>query len=217
MNFEAKLLYGEYQYSLKARLCMSNSVITKQAIAASFKKLMELKPFDKISISDITAGCNLNRQTFYYHFQDKYELINWIFYNEVIKPVDKQLLPENWERGICDMFRLMLRDKKFYTNAIRYSNTEFSGYLFRIVREKYYEIVEDMKTELNKEITDTDKNFIASFFAYGSAGIITEWIKKGMKEAPEMMSSMLSNAMRDCEKFAVKHYFGQMNTGTEKA
>ena len=54
---------------------MPESVVTKQAIADVFKEIMDKKSFDKITISDITGKCGLNRQTFYYHFQDKYDLL----------------------------------------------------------------------------------------------------------------------------------------------
>ena len=61
---------------------MSDSLITKKAIAQCLKNLAAEKSFLKISIGDITAACGLNRQTFYYHFQDKYELLDWIYYEE---------------------------------------------------------------------------------------------------------------------------------------
>ena len=54
---------------------MSDSLITKRAIAAGIKELTKKKSFDKITVSDISEICGLNRQTFYYHFQDKYELV----------------------------------------------------------------------------------------------------------------------------------------------
>ena len=56
---------------------MSEAAVTKKVIADGFRYVMEKKSFDKITISDITDKCGLNRQTFYYHFQDKYELLNW--------------------------------------------------------------------------------------------------------------------------------------------
>ena len=59
---------------------MSDSNLTKNALAASMKKLMREKPFDKISVSDICIDCGINRKSFYYHFRDKYDLVNWIFY-----------------------------------------------------------------------------------------------------------------------------------------
>lgn len=68
-------------------LKMSDALITKRAIATGLKELVDEKPFNKISIRDITEKCGLNRQTFYYHFQDKYELVNWIYYQEGFAPL----------------------------------------------------------------------------------------------------------------------------------
>ncbi|MFA6797049.1 MAG: TetR family transcriptional regulator [Bacilli bacterium] len=51
------------------------SQITKFAIEEAFKKQLETKSIDKITISDITDQCGINRMTFYYHFKDIYDLI----------------------------------------------------------------------------------------------------------------------------------------------
>lgn len=53
------------------------SQITKRAMVASLKNLLLKKPLNKITISDITEECGVNRMTFYYHFQDVFELIEW--------------------------------------------------------------------------------------------------------------------------------------------
>ena len=54
------------------------SQTTKRALAQSLKHLMEQKPLEKITVVDISEDCGVNRQTFYYHFQDIYDLIEWI-------------------------------------------------------------------------------------------------------------------------------------------
>ena len=59
-----------------------NSLRTKQALAESLKKLTARKDFQEISVGGIAAGCGLSRNTFYYHFRDKYDLANWIFHSE---------------------------------------------------------------------------------------------------------------------------------------
>ncbi len=51
------------------------SMYTKTALSNALKKLMETKPFSKITVSEIIADCGLNRKTFYYHFEDTRDLL----------------------------------------------------------------------------------------------------------------------------------------------
>ena len=55
---------------------MADSNITKRTLASALKELMESTPFTKITVSDICAKCNMNRKSFYYHFKDKFDLVN---------------------------------------------------------------------------------------------------------------------------------------------
>lgn len=64
---------------------MADSNITKQALAGALKELIEEQSFEKISVSDICEGCGMNRKSFYYHFKDKYDLVNWIFDTEFVE------------------------------------------------------------------------------------------------------------------------------------
>lgn len=63
---------------------MADSYITKRALAASLRQLMQEQPFDKINVAQICEGCNMSRKSFYYHFKDKYDLVNWIFDTDFI-------------------------------------------------------------------------------------------------------------------------------------
>ena len=64
---------------------MADSNITKRALAAALKALMEELPFDKINVAQICERCDMNRKSFYYHFKDKYDLVNWIFDTEFVE------------------------------------------------------------------------------------------------------------------------------------
>ncbi len=55
------------------------SQVTKRALAASLIKLLSQKPLDKVTVKDIIEDCGVNRQTFYYHFKDIYDLVDWNF------------------------------------------------------------------------------------------------------------------------------------------
>ena len=61
------------------------SEITKRAFASSLKKMLAKRPLEKIRVIDITEDCGVNRQTFYYHFKDIYDLLEWVYTNEATK------------------------------------------------------------------------------------------------------------------------------------
>ena len=69
---------------------MADSNITKHALATALKELMEENPFNKISVANICEKCCMNRKSFYYHFKDKYDLVNWIYDMEFITIVRKK-------------------------------------------------------------------------------------------------------------------------------
>lgn len=157
---------------------MKEQTITKQAIIYSFKQLMKEKKFDKISVSDITNVCHLNRQTFYYHFQDKYELMNWIYYNEIFLPLVNKLEMNMYEDAFKNMFRTMYNEKYLYVNALS-MNTEygFKQYLYSVLEELIKMNIE------NKNSQDI------KFYTYGLVGLIVEWVQTGMKEQPDELAT----------------------------
>ena len=83
---------------------MANSNITKKALAQSLKELGSTKILDKITVADITNHCGVNRQTFYYHFNDKYELLNWIYTEDLFKPLTKDLDFFNWGDKLVGLY-----------------------------------------------------------------------------------------------------------------
>lgn len=76
---------------------MADSNITKRALATSLKELMMEQPFEKINVAQICERCNMNRKSFYYHFKDKYDLVNWIFDTEFIALLKDENLSSNYK------------------------------------------------------------------------------------------------------------------------
>ena len=76
------------------------SKLTKRALAASLKKLLAQKPLSKITIADITEDCGMNRMTFYYHFQDIYDLIDWICQEEGERAFQGRKGYNTWQEGV---------------------------------------------------------------------------------------------------------------------
>ena len=80
------------------------SEITKHALEDSLKVLLLRKPFNKITIGDLTKECGINRMTFYYHFADMHHLLSWIILDEVHQLLfDTDIYPEGFIRLLYKM------------------------------------------------------------------------------------------------------------------
>lgn len=184
---------------------MSDSLITKKAIAAGIKELTKKKSFDKITILDITEICGLTRQTFYYHFQDKFELVDWIYYNETVAIIVHDLTFENWDDKVLQMLTQMKSEDYFYENTLKSTlESEFREYLFRVTSELFCNIID--KIAVNHSIEQEEKKFIAEFYAFGIVGIIIAWAQQGMKETPEYITTQLKTLSYGTQKFATARY-----------
>ena len=85
---------------------MADSNITKRALASALKELMNEKLFARISVSDICTRCDMNRKSFYYHFKDKYDLVNWIYNTEFLAVVRHKNYESGWNllRSFASIF-----------------------------------------------------------------------------------------------------------------
>lgn len=112
---------------------MADSNITKRALAAALKELMETNPFSKISVSDICKACDMNRKSFYYHFKDKYDLVNWIYYTECVAALKEKGYHTGWEllEDLCVYF---YENRSFYRKTLTVEGqNSFSDYFRDIV------------------------------------------------------------------------------------
>ena len=69
---------------------------TKAALGASIKAMMQKTPFQRITVGDICAHCGISRKSFYYHFKDKYDLLNWVFYTEYMVFIGEKEFDSFW-------------------------------------------------------------------------------------------------------------------------
>lgn len=177
---------------------MSDSLITKKAIAAALKQVCREKPFDKISITDITAVCGLNRQTFYYHFQDKYELLSWIYYNENFSRITEDITFDNWDQKILEMLKIMEQEKAFYVNTMKEQEHTFESYLFEMAKALFLEAI--ARLDEKDRLSDVEREFDAEFYAYGICGVIVSWAQRGMRIKPEVVAEHLKGLAKDTER-----------------
>lgn len=152
---------------------MADSNATKNALAASMKKLMIRRPFEKISVSDICNDCGINRKSFYYHFRDKYDLVNWIFYTGFVGEVDLFSYKTGWDlvEDICTYF---YREKEFYRAALRIEGqNSFRDYLIEVATPVVEFFLKDVIPE-----NESDSVF-ATFITDGFLTALIRWLSGG--------------------------------------
>lgn len=164
---------------------------TKKAIAASLKKLLIEKPLDKITVIDIAKDCEINRQTFYYHFKDIYDLIEWIYMSDARKVLEGKDTYDKWQQGFLEIFDYVIENKAFVKNTYHSLSREYlERYLFNETYNLIIGVVEEKAVGMR--VSEEDKAFIASFYKYGFVGLMLDWIGKGMREEPIKIVAHLS-------------------------
>ncbi len=109
------------------------SQTTKRALEASLKKLLLEKPLNKITINDITEDCGVNRMTFYYHFKDIYDLVDWILMEDAAKALEGRQSFDTWTEAFLDILHQLQDNKTLVLNVYRSVGREqVEQYLYKI-------------------------------------------------------------------------------------
>lgn len=162
-----------------------SSNLTKQAIMQSFLRLLNQRPLDKITVRDIVEDCDLNRNTFYYHYQDVYALLREIFETEVSRVLrDNPLQEGTWQEGFIMATRFASENKRavyhLYNSAQR---DVLEGYLLRVTDKMMSAFVSRQAGDL--DVAEEDLRHIVVFFKYAVLGIVYEWFQRDMRDEPE--------------------------------
>lgn len=171
------------------------SSTTKQALETSLKRMMLKKPLDKITIRDITEDCGISRITFYYHFKDIYDLVEWVCIQDATQALQGKKTYDTWHEGLMQIFEAVLENKPFILNACRcISRDQMERFLFKLTYDLIRGVV-DEKSE-GVEISEVDKTFIAEFYKYSFVGIMLDWIRQGMSADYQIIVQKISTTMQ---------------------
>lgn len=149
------------------------SLQTKMMLCDSLKKIMRHKPFSKITVSELIKDCNLNRKTFYYHFEDIYGLLKWMLEQEAFEVVKQFDMLVDYQ----DAFNFVIdyvEENAYFLNCIydsvgrdqlkRFFYHDFIGVMEKIVR--------DTEKKMDVTIDDGFRVFICNFYTEALAGML---------------------------------------------
>ena len=118
--------------------------LTKQALEESLKKLLLVKPLDKITINDLTNDCGISRMAFYYHFKDIYDLVEWACIEDATRALQGKKTYADWQEGLLQIFEAVQENKPFILNVYRsVSREQIENYLFQVTYDLIKGVVEE--------------------------------------------------------------------------
>lgn len=184
------------------------SQTTKKALAASLRELLEQKPLNRITVTDVAEGCGVNRQTFYYHFQDIYALLEWIYTQEAATVLEGRTDIDTWQQGLMRLLEYAQKNKSLIRNTYHSMNRKLlEQWLYREIYQLLWDVVRERGTDLT--VSETARSSVAHFYKYAFVGWLLDWVEKGMKENPvqvtQTISTLVEGGVRQAlERFALQ-------------
>lgn len=154
---------------------------TRAMIIKAFTLLLDEKPMNKITVKDIVTQCGVNRNTFYYHFQDIPSLTR-----EMLEEKTDQLIENHYQPGqpiecIRPLVQYGIKNKRAVLHVYRYIPREvFLSYLdklaLRLMQEYFSAATEGIS------VSSQDRDTLVLFYKSAMLGLLLDWLDKGLKE-----------------------------------
>lgn len=168
---------------------MAASDFTKRQIASAMKELAQSRSFASISVGDLIRQCGISRNTFYYHFRDKYEVVSWIFSDEVSPLLASFDRMENWTRGLSELCLYLQANRGFY---IRMLEVEGQNSFCECLTEFYQQLVYTLLQKNGAQfLSQRQMGNISRFISAGIVAEIRYWACNGMQTDPTPAIHML--------------------------
>ncbi|MDO4345543.1 MAG: TetR-like C-terminal domain-containing protein [Eubacteriales bacterium] len=162
------------------------SQLTEKAIIQSFLGLLKEKPFDKITVKDIVEDCGINRNTFYYHYADIYDLLRRVFELRAREVLDLDVIKDNWpEQFLRSTVYVFENRKTVYHIYNSIDRQQLEQFLYQVAGEIMTAYVREKAKGL--EADEDDILIIVDFYKCALVGMVIQWLDGGMKQEPEVV------------------------------
>ncbi|WP_223701601.1 TetR/AcrR family transcriptional regulator [Sutcliffiella deserti] len=174
---------------------------TKRAIRMALLKLVKEKDFQKISVRDLCAYAEINRGTFYLHYQDKYDLLESveqelldnlriIMGERLAKKFDKLVgQPEILMSFATELFHYVDEEAEVFKMLLLDSvSPSFQNKLKTVIRENFLRV---QKEDFSPTSLPIPFDYIMAYVTSAHVGLLEQWLAEGRKHTPEKMAEVL--------------------------
>ena len=174
---------------------------TKHALAAALKELMSQKPIDKISIHDLTESCGIRRQTFYYHYEDVYDLLRWMFQEEAVALLKQHEGTLLWQEGLLQLLHYIEDNRAVCLCALKSVGRD---HLKRFFQADIYAVIHSAVEQIGMGVgamqagvTSDEIALMTHIYVVAVAGVIESWLLGEIERTPEQMVTFADQMFQD--------------------
>jgi probable dihydroxyacetone kinase regulator len=169
---------------------------TDQSLADSLKALVLKKPVEKITIKEITDKAGVIRPTFYNHFQDKYELLEWIVREEILSPIHPLIRNGLTNQAVLLVFMSLQREKEFYSHLSHMDGPiTFEDLVVKCIKDVLMEIFSERPRSKNGKFPWMSMDMLAEYYARSMCFSVKVWIRQGMSVPAQEMADLYEYLM----------------------
>lgn len=181
------------------------SLRRKEQMAASLKKLMAKKDLQKITIQDIADDCSMNRYTFYYHFQDIYDLVSWTFRRDFEQIFSDRARCSTFEEWIQTLLEYLKNNEEVCKCALNsLGRVSFRKLCAEDLSVFLQPLLKDIRG--SRDIPDDYLNFLANFYLEAVSGVLIQWILGEMPLSEKALVSYLHLTLEGGPEAALDRY-----------
>lgn len=179
------------------------SIHTKKLFAEALKKSLKTKPITNVTIKSITDECSMNRQSFYYHFSDINQLLEWLLLQEISPIFHQSKIANLWEEGFPLLLDYIEENKIYLLNSEVQLSTNNFGNIFY---EFYYQLGKEHIAQIYEGIkmSEREKNMLSQYYVLAIGQYVDAWVKGFIDIEKDEIVLFLTEIMND-------HMIGRKN------
>ncbi|MDO5519999.1 MAG: TetR/AcrR family transcriptional regulator C-terminal domain-containing protein [bacterium] len=176
---------------------------TKTMYAEALQDMLQTQTFEKIQVKDLCEKCETRRQTFYYHFKDKYDLVAWIF-NQDYAAVFCQPDCRFSEKKLAEILERIKSKKSFYKKTLNeYSQNSIQKYIQDFDVQAGITVV---TSAFNTDTVTDEQLYAIKYHSYGCIGMLIEWLSNDLPLNAEAFAHYQYQTMPDFLRHAYHSY-----------
>lgn len=161
----------------------------KESLMSSLIDLVQKKNIEEITVIDIIHHCDVSRASFYRYFKDKYELMNWVFQQQLEGILSKYPNLSDWKEVTYYTLLFIYDNRKYFENIVRYKNQ--NSFIKHVYERTHYYFTIRLQDKLGTKDIPLKLTRSIEFCCAGIVHLLENWLSSGMIESPETITEWM--------------------------